>query len=581
MTKERAGKLVEKFQRKYPYAPLADDVIELPFGSDRFAVVGQKGVARPFLPEGMTLEIDTEKRYSEGALFVVSSSENVFSSVIKTSNPESEYKGSQKIKDYLKVVPAKLIQDKEGNPYYICHFVGAPNLEYALNHNQPEALIALQKLTADLQEIWTQTRKPYVKEQLARDYTKMTADSTEKPSTIDRIAKATIENLFGGDESVLDKVFYLNGEKIGAPKQLFEEMKRDVLTPPEFMVLTHGDEIGSNILVKTENNEVSYRLVDTLLSGYYDQSWILAFQLFTRMHVSNTHYAKDSQVQVTPDAVVIENFQPIQTEVSQKAKELILNFIDDNTKSTEDLRRVAAYAYTNIARSTAFLREKSWRNICEEYQLEHFIEGLRVYKEIMDLQQRTLVMRHGKDQLLATGHHNGWAPDNPLTEEGVKQAEEAAQQLRGKRIEVILSSPLDRAEQTARIVSNVVGAPVVIEERLIDRRRFPDWEGVHYTEFTKHDHYPEWKVKRNEYEFKLPGGESLGDVEIRVRPLFEELTTEEKYKGKRVLIVSHGDVIQTIQKIVTGALPSAGQIEVGTVLVRKGDRLGALAPKEI
>lgn len=573
MPKERTDEIVNSFKKKYPYTPLGEDIADIPFGSKRIAIVGQKGLARPFLPEGMVLDIDTDERYSEGALFVTSSSGNSFSSVIKTSSAEGEYAGNRKIKDYLKVAPAKLIQDSEGNNYFVSHFISGANLEYALNNNQPEALIALQRLTSDLANTWAQTRRPLVQEELARDYTKMTADSSEKPSTIDRISEAAVESLFEGDESVLDKTFYINGEKIGVLRELFEEMKKAVLTPPEFMVLTHGDEIGANVLVKTENGEIDYRLVDTLLSGYYDQSWILAFQLYTRMHVFNTHYSKESRIKISQDAVNITNHRPIQTVTTQNAKELVLDFIDERTETFADLKRLATYSFSNIARSTAFLRETARHDMCAEYRLEHFIEGLRVYKEIMRLQDRTIVMRHGKDKLLATGHHNGWMSNNPLAEEGVSQAEEAAEKLKGKRIDLIISSPLDRAKQTAEIVASKVGAPIIIDGRLKDRRRYPDWEGVHYTEFTRHPLYPEWKERRNEYDFSLPNGESLREVEKRIKPLIEELSSNERYKGKRVLIVSHGDVIQPLHKIITGNLPTTGQVETGAVFVKKNNSL--------
>jgi len=581
LSKERPRDKISNFASKYPYTPLTTDTVELPFGTDRYAIAGEKGLTRPFLPKGMTIDIDTDEHYSEGALFVVSSSQDSFSSVIKTSSAQGEYAGSQKIKDYLKVVPAKLIQDSEGSNYFISHFIAGANLEYALNNNQPEALTALQKLTSDLSRTWTQTRRPIIQEELARDYTKMTADSSEKPSTIDRISEAAVDSLFEGNESVLDKTFYINGEEIGVPRKLFEDMKKAVLTAPEFMVLTHGDEVGTNVLIKKENDEVDYRLVDTLLAGYYDQSWILAFQLYTRMHAFNTHYAKDSQIKVTQDEVRIENHRAFQTEITQKSKNYILDFIDDRTESISDLRRVAAYAFVDLARSTAFLREKSRHDMCAEYRLEHFIEGLRVYKEIMDLQDRTIIMRHGKDQLLATGHHNGWAPNNPLTEEGVSQAKEAAEKLRGKRIDLILTSPIKRARQTAEIVANTIGAPVIVDNRLKDRRRFPDWEGVHYAEFTQHPLFSEWKEKRNNYDFSLPNGESLRDVENRIKPLMEELSAPEDYQGKRILIVSHGDVIQPLHKIITGDAPTTGQVETGAILVKRNGTLKPLSQDSI
>ena len=58
--------------------------------------------------------------------------------------------------------------------------------------------------------------------------------------------------------------------------------------------------------------------------------------------------------------------------------------------------------------------------------------------------------------------------DVPLTEVGQQQARLLAESAVDKGIDVILSSPLQRARQTAQAVSDAIGVPIQIDDRLIE-----------------------------------------------------------------------------------------------------------------
>lgn len=84
------------------------------------------------------------------------------------------------------------------------------------------------------------------------------------------------------------------------------------------------------------------------------------------------------------------------------------------------------------------------------------------------------IIRHGKTERNQANVLQGRS-DYPLNDEGVRQAEAAADRLRTIRFDHVFSSPLVRAVQTAKIV--VPDLPPVIDERLIEMDYGP-YEGT-------------------------------------------------------------------------------------------------------
>ncbi len=129
--------------------------------------------------------------------------------------------------------------------------------------------------------------------------------------------------------------------------------------------------------------------------------------------------------------------------------------------------------------------------------------------------------------------------DIPLNETGKIQAGEAAEKLKNIKIDYIICSHLKRAEETARIIQKKVGGEIIIDSELRERS-YGKTEGMPYDEFDEKfpDHYS--------YEWRPEGGESYKDIEERVFNAFEKITNQ--YKGKNILIVSHGGALRTLLK---------------------------------
>ena len=149
-------------------------------------------------------------------------------------------------------------------------------------------------------------------------------------------------------------------------------------------------------------------------------------------------------------------------------------------------------------------------------------------------------VRHGQTAWNAENKVCG-VTDLPLTEEGVRQAQKAAQHLKDKDIDLILSSPMTRALQTAREAAKVCGAAVVTDSRLREQD-FGEYEGV-----DRHD--VRFKNAKKEFAVRFPKGESIAQVIHRVYSVLDEIRN--KYPNKNILIVCHGGVCRAARTYFT------------------------------
>lgn len=146
------------------------------------------------------------------------------------------------------------------------------------------------------------------------------------------------------------------------------------------------------------------------------------------------------------------------------------------------------------------------------------------------------IARHGETQWNVDNRVSG-RTDVPLTQQGLEQARLLAESAKGKGIEVILCSPLLRARQTAKAVSDAIGVPVQLDERLIELD-FGIFEGG-----SRFD--PEFQRVRAQLSMRYPGGESAFDLAKRVYGLLEDVKRE--YADQTVLLVCHGGVCRMVR----------------------------------
>ena len=156
------------------------------------------------------------------------------------------------------------------------------------------------------------------------------------------------------------------------------------------------------------------------------------------------------------------------------------------------------------------------------------------------------LLRHGQTDWNIDLRLQG-STDIPLNETGRQQALDAAAALNPEDWDLIITSPLSRAKDTAEIVAQELNMQVAIVPELIERS-FGAAEGL--------DH-ASWR-KLYESHVPIEGLESLEDLRARTEQLLSLIANE--YAGKRVLAVSHGAFIRKVLTIVTeGELPREGE----------------------
>jgi probable phosphoglycerate mutase len=150
---------------------------------------------------------------------------------------------------------------------------------------------------------------------------------------------------------------------------------------------------------------------------------------------------------------------------------------------------------------------------------------------------RLLLWRHGLTAWNAEGRIQGQL-DSPLAEDGVRQAEKAAELLAALRPSIIVSSDLSRARLTAEELAVRTGLPVSVDRRLRERH-WGQWQGATHAELAESDpeRYAAWQ---DGGRIDVPGAETDADVGIRVAAALAEHAPA----GGVAVVVSHGGALK-------------------------------------
>ncbi len=154
------------------------------------------------------------------------------------------------------------------------------------------------------------------------------------------------------------------------------------------------------------------------------------------------------------------------------------------------------------------------------------------------------LVRHGETDFNVQKINQGSGTDTSLNENGRRQAREAAEKLKKKTFDVIISSDRRRAVETAKILSEQLGVPHVAEWPEWNERWDGSWEGKPMKEilakFPNVD--PETMAVASFHHLGPPDAETLSQFIMRAQKAYER--TMREYPGKRVLVVSHGGFIR-------------------------------------
>ena len=166
----------------------------------------------------------------------------------------------------------------------------------------------------------------------------------------------------------------------------------------------------------------------------------------------------------------------------------------------------------------------------------------------------TVLLRHGETPLSVERRFAGRG-DIPLTETGKLQAKAAAQRLAAARggVDLIVTSPLQRARLTAEAVAAATGAPIQVDDGWIETD-FGEWEGLSYAEAM--DRWPDEVTAWMKDTAKAPPrGESFAAAGRRVLAALGRLLA--RAEPGRVVVVSHVTPMKTVLRHALLAPPPA------------------------
>jgi ribonuclease H / adenosylcobalamin/alpha-ribazole phosphatase len=164
---------------------------------------------------------------------------------------------------------------------------------------------------------------------------------------------------------------------------------------------------------------------------------------------------------------------------------------------------------------------------------------------------RLLLLRHGQTQLSVQRRYSGRG--NPvLNEVGWRQAGLAARYIAQRGgIAAVVSSPLQRAYDTATTAARALGLEVSVDDDVIETD-FGAWEGLTFAEAAERD--PELHRRwLQDTSVAPPSGESFDDVLLRVLRARGRIMAA--YEGETVLVVSHVTPIKMLLRLALDAGP--------------------------
>ncbi|WP_422445233.1 alpha-ribazole phosphatase [Thermoanaerobacterium sp. DL9XJH110] len=155
---------------------------------------------------------------------------------------------------------------------------------------------------------------------------------------------------------------------------------------------------------------------------------------------------------------------------------------------------------------------------------------------------RFFIVRHGETMWNKEFKYQGQS-DVPLNDTGRFQARKLSERLKKEKIDVIYSSDLQRAMETAEIIArpHCLGVQPVKEMRELC---FGIWEGLTFNEIERKwpDELEKWR--RDPFHTKPPGGENLSELLFRTSNFIKKIARN--HVDKRILIVTHAGPVRAL-----------------------------------
>ncbi|MDP2934237.1 MAG: histidine phosphatase family protein [bacterium] len=183
----------------------------------------------------------------------------------------------------------------------------------------------------------------------------------------------------------------------------------------------------------------------------------------------------------------------------------------------------------------------------------------------MKLNNIYFLLRHGQARSNKYNFVSCWPEKvyNPLTEKGLREIKTVAVKLKKEKIDLIFASDLLRTKQTAEIIAKKLGLNTIFDKKLreIEFGKFNGGSGEKWEDF--------FETIRNKKSGKSYGMENYKDVRKKAKTFIEKIN--KKYKNKKILIVSHGCVLFSLQAVVKNLTEKGEMCHRKNLILKTGE----------
>ena len=168
------------------------------------------------------------------------------------------------------------------------------------------------------------------------------------------------------------------------------------------------------------------------------------------------------------------------------------------------------------------------------------------------IEKTVYILRHG--QSVDNVSPVFQSESSPLSEKGIKQAEDMAKRISKISFDTLIASPILRTKQTAEIITKSTRKEVEFSELFVERIKPKNLYGKPYTDVKANELWRNWEKSMFTEGMRVEDGENFDDLMVRAEKALDFLKNRPE---KSLVVVTHGFFIRTLViKVLFGNLLS-------------------------